>query len=171
MTPRTRSLAALGLTLALGLVLGVLLGGGLVARRVERLNTLAYPPHLQALLHEELDLSAAQAVAVDSVLESQSGQVSRRIQDHRDLMKRQMDSLLLALKPHLSAAQWQGLKERIAHFRPRRGPGGGPYGPGGPGGPGRHRGMSRQRGHGNPPADCPWQSDSLASPEPAEQRP
>jgi len=149
MSPRARSLAALGVTLALGIVLGLLLGGRLAARRFDRLAAMAYPPHLVALLHESLDLDGAQLAAVDSLLEAQGGAMSSRVLEHRRYMRQQLDSVLHSLRPHLRDEQWRRLQEHLARPQ-RRGPGWGPPpGMGPPGGFGR--GWRHRGGRGTPP--------------------
>jgi hypothetical protein len=160
MNPRLRSWAALGLTLVLGLGLGLLLGSRLAAHRFAKLSALSHPPMLISMIHETLDLDASQRAVLDSLLDAQAAQVSQRIQDHRQLMRNQMDSLLQALKPHLRDEQWTRLQDQLGR-PPRRGPGRG-FGPGGPddlGPPPLHGGRREHRrgGPGGPPdsLDCP----------------
>lgn len=155
MSPRTRSLLALGATLMLGLALGVLLGSRLAIQRFDRLSRMAYPPHLLALLHEDLQLDAGQEALVDSLLDAQAGAIGERMREHRHYLREQMDSLLQHLKPHLSDAQWKRLQNGLA--RPPRGGGPG-WGP--PPGRGRHGRF--WRGQAN---------DSLTPPPPPEDRP
>jgi len=140
MSPKLRAALALGLVLALGLGAGLLLGSRLAARRFATLNALANPPHLVAMLHRHLDLDSGQRAVLDSLLDAQGSQVSRRITEHRQLMREQMDSLLQALRPHLRADQWERLQDRLGKPPRRgRGPEFGPEGPWGPRGEGRGR--------------------------------
>jgi hypothetical protein len=172
MNPKLRGAIALGLTLALGLGAGLLLGSRLAARRFATLNALANPPHLVAMLHRHLDLDPGQQAVLDSLLEAQASQVSRRITEHRQLVREQMDSLLQALKPHLRDDQWERLQDRLGK-PPRRGRGPG-FGPGGPDGPWGPRGEGRGGRDGHGPRgrwrDAP--PDSLdPPPPPPEERP
>jgi len=154
MTPRTRSLLALSGTLVLGLALGTLLGSRLAIQRFDRLERMAYPPHLVDFLHEELGLDPGQEAVVDSLLEAQAGQLSTRMRQHRLYLREQMDSLLLALKPHLQEEQWQRLQDGLA--RPPHGPRRG-WGPPPGMGPGRGWRHGRRAGPDslNPPPPPP----------------
>jgi hypothetical protein len=152
MSPRTRSLLALGGTLLLGLALGILLGSRLAIQRFDRLERMAYPPHLLDLLHEDLQLDASQEVLVDSLLKSQASAIGQRMREHRLYMRGQMDSLLHSLKPHLSEEQWQRLKKGLARPPRGRGPGWGPH-------PDRGRHGRGWRGRGQ-------EADSLGPPPP-----
>jgi hypothetical protein len=116
------------------------------------------------LLHESLELDAGQQNFVDSLLEAQAGLMSERMREHRRYLRGQVDSLLSALRPHLSEEQWARLQDQLAK-PPRRGrpgwgrPGGGPPDGLGPDGPGRRRHWRQQAGRDIPP-------DSLDVPPP-----
>ena len=121
MNPSVRAWLLLGVTLLLGICLGVLGGGALQERRVARVNDIRRPggftEHVQAVIQP----SEAQWAKIRPLVEATALQNAGMRRMHDSAMRSALDSLRAAINPILDDRQ----RERLARFVPGR-PGGPP---------------------------------------------
>lgn len=121
MSPAVRSWLLLGVTLLLGICLGVLGGGALQERRLARVNDIRRPggftEHVQAVLQP----TDSQWAMIRPLVEATAMQNAGMRRMHDSAMRSALDSLRAAINPMLDDRQ----RERLARFVPGR-PGGPP---------------------------------------------
>ncbi|MBC7841344.1 MAG: hypothetical protein H7099_03500 [Gemmatimonadaceae bacterium] len=136
MSPSVRAWLLLGVTLLLGICLGVLGGGAMQERRLARVNDIRRPggfiEHVQAVIQPTEAQWATIRPLVEATAERNAGM--RRM--HDSAMRSALDSLRAALDPMLDDRQ----RERLARFVPGR-----------PGGPPARRGRDGRPRGGRPP--------------------
>ncbi len=127
MNPSIRAWLLLGVTLLLGICLGLLGGGALQERRVARVNDMRRPggftEHIQHVIQPTSD---SQWARIRPLVEATAQQNMGMRHQHDSAMHAALDSLRATLDPLLDARQ----RERLAHFVPspnggarsRRGP-------------------------------------------------
>jgi hypothetical protein len=126
MTARTKSTLILFATLALGMVLGSLITGAAVNRRLERLAETRTARGMIFFFERAIQPeSDAQREAIRTVLEDAAPAFTEVMRESRERMARLTDSLRAELEPLLTDAQKARLDEGM---RMRRG--GPPFGPG-----------------------------------------
>lgn len=137
MNPSVRSWLLLGVTLLLGICLGVLGGGALQERRLARVNDIRRPggfiEHMQAMIQPTSD---AQWAKIRPLIEATALQNAGMRRMHDSAMRSALDSLRAVLNPLLDDRQ----RERLAHFVPGR-----------PGGPMLRRDRDGRPRDGRPP--------------------
>jgi hypothetical protein len=154
MTPTVRAWLLLGVTLLLGICLGVLGGGALQERRIARVNDMRRPggfiEHVQEVIQPTSD---SQWQQIKPLIEATALQNAGMRRMHDSAMRATLDTLRARLNPLLDERQ----RERLARFvpgRPRPRPGAGdpppPREDDGPGPPGS-RPPRRDDGRGPPP--------------------
>lgn len=141
MSNSVRAWLLLVVTLCLGIAIGVLGGGALQDRRMQRVNDMRRPggfvEHVQQVIRPTSD---AQWNAIRPLVQAAADANAERRRAHDGAMRASLDSLKTQLDPLLDAAQ----RERLARFVPdRRGP------------PPFRRGPGRGRDRGGPPDDGP----------------
>ena len=121
MSPAVRSWLLLGVTLLLGICLGVLGGGALQERRLARVNDIRRPggftEHVQAVIQP----TDSQWARIRPLVEATAMQNAGMRRMHDSAMRSALDSLRAAINPMLDDRQ----RERLARFVPGR-PGGPP---------------------------------------------
>jgi hypothetical protein len=157
MTDRTKSALLLGAILVLGIVIGSLLTGAIVNRRIDSLAEAR--GRMSAFFLDAIEPeSEEQAEAIREVLEGAAPRFKEIYDNTRSEMRRLRDSVMAELDPILSDLQKERLEERM-RFGPRppfdrqRRPGfrPGPHGP-----PPGDSGQRRRR----PPDAAPDDSSS-----------
>lgn len=142
MSPSVRAWLLLGVTLLLGVCLGVLGGGALQERRMARVNDIRRPggfvEHVQRVIQPTSD---SQWAKIRPLVEAAAMRNANMRRIHDSAMRAALDSLRAELNPILDERQ----RERLARFVPGR-----------PGGPPGGRGVSedgppRPRGDRPPP--------------------
>ncbi|MCC7052732.1 MAG: hypothetical protein IT355_05655 [Gemmatimonadaceae bacterium] len=129
MSQSVRAWLLLGVTLCLGIALGLLGGGALQERRLARVNDLRRPggfiEHARSVIRPTSD---SQWTAIRPHIEETARRNADMRRAHDSAMRVALDTLRARLAPMLDAAQ----RERFARFVP--GPRGGPFArPGGRG--------------------------------------
>ena len=136
MSPSVRSWLLLGVTLLLGICLGVLGGGALQERRLAHVNDIRRPggftEHVQAVIQP----TDAQWAKIRPLVEATALQNAGMRRIHDSAMRSAIDSLRAAINPLLDDRQ----RERLAHFVPGR-----------PGGPPQRRDRGGRQRDGRPP--------------------
>lgn len=121
MSPAVRSWLLLGVTLLLGICLGVLGGGALQERRLARVNDIRRPggftEHVQAVIQP----TDSQWARIRPLVEATAMQNAGMRRMHDSAMRSALDSLRAAINPMLDDRQ----RDRLARFVPGR-PGGPP---------------------------------------------
>ncbi len=122
MSPSVRAWLLLGVTLLLGICIGVLGGGALQERRVARVNDIRRPggfvEHVQDVIRPTSD---SQWAKIRPIVESAAMRNASMRHMHDSAMRVTLDSLRAQLNPMLDERQ----RERLARFVPGR-PGGPP---------------------------------------------
>lgn len=160
MTARTKSTLILIATLALGMVLGSLITGAAVNRRLERIADMRTARGMAFFLERSIQPeSEEQRAAIRAVLEDAAPAFTEVMRESRERMARLTDSLRAELEPLLSEEQRERLDEgmRMRHGGPPFGP------PGERGGPGPEPRRPRPDG-----ADRPRDGRRGAPPPPAD---
>ena len=128
MSSRTRSFLLLILIMAIGILLGILLGGRMYHKRMDHLRMFGHPDMIKHFMLDRLELDPDDCEELDSLLDAHARETSQLIRGHRELMKARMDSLLLELREHLGPEQYERLekafgerKARMDHRRPSHG--------------------------------------------------
>ena len=112
MSPAVRSWLLLGVTLLLGICLGVLGGGALQERRLARVNDIRRPggftEHVQAVIQP----TDSQWARIRPLVEATAMQNAGMRRMHDSAMRSALDSLRAAINPMLDDRQ----RERLARF-------------------------------------------------------
>jgi hypothetical protein len=108
MSPRIKSILALGGTLLLGMVLGGLLTGAVIKKRTNAfalmmINEQRYVERLETLIEP----SAAQKDTLRTILKKYGKVVTTRSREFRAAQLQNLDSLKSELQPILSAEQYE----------------------------------------------------------------
>jgi len=140
MTPNTKSMLLLAMTLVTGFALGLFADASLVRGRRDRIDGMRRPPgfvdHLESVIQPHSD---AQRDSIRPVLEAVARNNQQAIRDVSTRLRAALDSMKTALAPMLDESQRDRLAREVEHmpdpFRPGgRGRGGPPFGRGGRGG-------------------------------------
>jgi hypothetical protein len=139
MTPNTKSMLLLALTLITGFALGLFADASLVRGRRDQIEGLRRPPGFVAHMEDVIQpRSDAQRDSIRPILESIARRNNQEIRDLNMHLRAALDSMRTTLLPLLDAAQRERLSNEIDHMpdvlgRGGRGRGGPPFGPGRPG--------------------------------------
>lgn len=149
MSPSVRAWLLLGVTLLLGICIGVLGGGALQERRLARVNDIRRPggfvEHVQDVIRPTSD---SQWAKIRPIVESAAMRNAGMRHMHDSAMRVTLDSLRAELNPMLDERQ----RERLARFVPGR-----------PGGPPPRGDRNDRRG---PPDGRPPRPDDRGPPPP-----
>lgn len=120
MQTRTKSAFLLLAVLALGIVIGVLVSGVLVNRRMERLASMRTGPGLTFLIEEAVEpVSEEQRAEIRQILDAAGPRFAEVFERSREEMKALSDSVMGELSTVLSDAQMEELR-RYMEMRMRR---------------------------------------------------
>ncbi len=126
MSPRTRSAVLLTATLAIGVALGVFLGGALQHFRSGRVRGLGdrqgFVHHMERIIGP---LDEQQQQLIRPILEATADRNHQIDRASRDELRAALSTMIAELGEHLDDEQRQRLEE-FARRPPRRGPPGGP---------------------------------------------
>lgn len=123
MTPRTRSIAIVVMTLMVGMILGGVIVGALSMHRVREMRDIGRPGGFVAHMEELIaPADSAQRRAIRPLLE-RTDQRNRAIVDGaRHQMEMAFDTMITELAPHLTPAQMERLRDELQHRRDGHGP-------------------------------------------------
>ena len=129
MKTKTRTLVILLVTLLMGMLIGSLLHGNVMKRRMEKhFRELRHPRGFISRMDDILELEGSQKEKIHEILKSHH----KLLDEHRSQLDAIVDSLKVDLRKHLTEEQIKKLEERGPRRRFPGGPPGGPRGKGGP---------------------------------------
>jgi hypothetical protein len=115
MSPSVRAWVLLGVTLLLGICLGVLGGGALQERRVARVNDIRRPSGFLEHMHDVIEpVSDSQWAIIRPLVEATAARNMGMRHVHDSAMRATLDSLRAQLNPMLDERQ----RERLSRFAP-----------------------------------------------------
>lgn len=114
LSPRTKSVLILLLTLLLGAVLGALVNAWLAHQRFDRLRSLRTEPGFIRVMERAIEpQDAAQQEAIRAVLEQTADRMNAIQRERREEMRALVDSMKAQLAPVLTERQMDRLEQRL----------------------------------------------------------
>lgn len=117
MKPKTKSILIILVTLVIGIAIGFEISEIFAEKRFENFRRIREPKGFVRIFDEIIKPDKTQKPVIDSIVLKHHAQVDTLISLGRQQLQRQMDSLRIALKPHLTDEQMKNFDNHVERMK------------------------------------------------------